>query len=554
MKKVFIPLVVLLVLAFIVSGCSTSTTVPTSPASTTAVTTAPNNTLRPTSSPIATQATSTPSPTVSTTAAKYEGVLKVVEANGPATPIGVPWEGGGGQPWAWIVAQTPLTQLADGTLLPNLATSYDVVTDPQNPSVTFHLRQGVKFTDGTDFNAQAVKWNFEQEIAGKLSPFVTRYWSSINVIDDYTVQINMNTWLNKSVASFSNPVAEMVSPTAFEKNGIEWMRNHLVGTGAFMQSSYQQSIALNMVKNPNYWEQGKPYLDEIDYLFVPDELTAEALLKSGGAQMLDVNYDGRVAQELQNAGYSVIGQPSNVAILVPDSADADSPWSNLKVREAADYAIDKQAIVKALGFGFWEANDQLNTPNNPAYDKSLPARNYDVDQAKQLLTEAGYPNGFKTTLIALNTVDSNALAAIQSYLGKVGIQVNIRFVQQAYYNTVSRTGATYDDSLVFYNYMMNANPTQGMNGDFGVVSGSWKYTTRPPGWGDALNAAMTTAQLEPALVQKAEDVFYNNVTAIPLWSQDGIMVQASNVQDANVSKYPRGLFPIFDPLDVWLSK
>lgn len=113
--------------------------------------------------------------------------------------------------------------------------------------------------------------------------------------------------------------------------------------------------------------------------------------------------------------------PNRVNFLVPDSVNAESPWSNIKVRQAAEYAIDKDALTKALGFGFAQTAYQLATPTSAAYISGLSGRKYDMAKAKQILSEAGYPNGFKTRIIASTTDNRDIVVAMQSYLGKIGI-------------------------------------------------------------------------------------------------------------------------------------
>jgi hypothetical protein len=102
------------------------------------------------------------------------------------------------------------------------------------------------------------------------------------------------------------------------------------------------------------------------------------------------------------------------------------------------------------------------------------------------------------------------------------------------------------------NYAVNPNPTQGMNGDFGMATASWKSAARTPEWGDAMQAALVSAKLEPALVQKAEHIFYDNCMAITLYSQASLMTLAPNVQDSGVGNY--ALVTTFAPQNTWLGK
>jgi peptide/nickel transport system substrate-binding protein len=561
MKKLLVPLVVLLACAMMITGCSTSSPTSTTPAASqpSATQSIPmsSNAVSPKATNLPTTVATTTKPAGTTPAsasnAKNGGFIRSIDPTSPATPIGVPWETSGTSgTFMQISLQTPIRELADGSIAPSLASSYDVVTDPANPSVTLHLQKGVKFSDGTDFNAQALKWNFDKIVASNMYTNVTSYWKSLEILDDYTLRINMTVWLNKSVSSFGNSVSYVVSPTAFDKNGIDWMRWNMVGTGPFIQTDFQKDVSLTTVRNTNYWEQGKPYLDKLQYLFVADEMTRIALFKSGGGEILNTNANGRLALDLQNAGYKIITQPSGVVMLVPDSLNADSPWANLKVRQAADYAIDKESMAKTFGYGFWTANYQLSDPTSSAYDKNIPGRKYDVAQAKQLLTDAGYPNGFKTTIIAQNTFDPNIVALVQSYLSKVGIQCDIQMVQQAKYTTYSFTSATWNNAIIVGTQTAWANPTTGLNGGFGIPSTSWQSTAKPPGWKEALTAAMTTPKLDPALVQKVEDMAYDYAMVIPLYAQMAIWAVNPNVQDSGLGT--RGASQWWEPQNVWLSK
>ena len=109
-----------------------------------------------------------------------------------------------------------------GNITPCLAETYKVADDLK--SITFNLRKGVKFHDGTDFNAQAAKWNLDNTIAKKSQP----YWVSVDIIDDYTIRLNLNSWSN-TILTGLEAASRMVSQAAFQKNGADWMRNNPVG-------------------------------------------------------------------------------------------------------------------------------------------------------------------------------------------------------------------------------------------------------------------------------------------------------------------------------------
>jgi peptide/nickel transport system substrate-binding protein len=563
MKNLWVSLIILLVCSFVIVGCRTNTPTATIPSpatqqATTSAAVAPSTTTATASKPTAsvpaasqTTAIAPASATTTTTAStKYGGTVRDIELSSGGVNVGFIFQVGGA-PKTFAI-QTLLSEMADGTLGPFLASSYDVVTDPANLSVTFHLLKGVKFSDGTDFNAQAVKWNFDMMTAAKIFTTVTPYWKSVDVLDDYTVKVSFTQYFNKSLASFAKTVTYLISPTAYQKNGADWIRDHAVGTGPFVQSNFQSEVSLTAARNPNYWEQGKPYVDKFQYLFVADEMTRLALLKSGGAEILNCGGNPRIALDLQNAGYNIASQYNTVYVLVPDSANSDSPWSNPKVRQAADYAIDKQSIVKTFGYGFWEANDQISTSNSQAYDKNLAARAYDVTKAKQLLADAGFPNGFKSTIIDQNTDNQDIVVAIQSYLSKVGIQCEIQPITLAKFTTYHNAPGLWKNAIFFDPYAVNPNPTQGMNAELGTHALSWASMLRPAGVQPVIDAAMVTPTLQPALVQKVEDIFYNDETVIPLYSVSQLYAVSPVLQDSGVGVYA-------DPTewriaDSWLKK
>ena len=149
----------------------------------------------------------------------------------------------------------------DGKYKPGLALSWD--TSKDGKTITFKLRQGVTFHDGTPFNAQAVKSNIDNLIPPKAT--ILSGITSVDVVDDYTVKLNLPAYNNLILYHFAaNPATYMYSPEALKKNGADWATTHPVGTGPFMLKDYQPNISLTLVKNPNYWQKGLPYLDGIE--------------------------------------------------------------------------------------------------------------------------------------------------------------------------------------------------------------------------------------------------------------------------------------------------
>jgi ABC-type transport system substrate-binding protein len=150
-----------------------------------------------------------------------------------------------------------------------------------------------------------------------------------------------------------------------------------------------------------------------------------ALIQSGQADMW-INATMPEAAQLRDAGYEILSGPNTLSDIFPDSKDPNSPFAKKAVREAVEYAMDKQALAESLGYGFTQPVTMMAPPGTAGYNPDFPGRPYNVAKAKQLLADAGYPNGFKTTLMYLAAGQAKDMAtAIQNYLADIGIQVTL---------------------------------------------------------------------------------------------------------------------------------
>ncbi len=396
MKKfLLIPLVIILIAGLCLAGCKAEE-----------VTTTPPTTTPPT----------TPGPVAG-------GILRCIEGAFPAV-IGYPPEF---RPTDSIHALPCIERLCEwdeeGNQIPVLAESWE--GDPENLTITWHLREGVTFHDGTPWNAEACRWNFQQRLdTGTLpdGPFV----ESLEVVDEYTLRMHLTAFNWMMIENYG--WAMMISPTAFENAGatdeerIEWARSNSVGTGAFKVVEFQRDVVLKYERNDNYWREGMPYLDGIECRLIPDPVTAAAMMEAGEADMW---FDASAVQsiiDLEEKGLKVNWGPGMFWTLLPNSSDPDSIFAIKEIREAIEYAIDRPAIAEMLGYGKYEPLHQMASSTWPGYVEGYDPRPYDPEKARQKLEEAGYAGGFTTTLLATEMA-RDAVAAIQAYLGEVGIIV-----------------------------------------------------------------------------------------------------------------------------------
>ncbi len=532
MKKLFILIAPLMVLILVLSACSGSQTSPT-PTSQPATTAPPTTTLSTTASAKPTPA---PSPTP-----QYGGILKIINRQAP-TIFGYPAEA---DPISASVGRTALEGITwvdnYANPSPRLATSWEVSADGK--SLTYTLRKGVKFHDGTDFDAAAVKWNFDNYISLKpLSPI-----TSVDVVDPYTVRFNLSQFSNVIYPTLA--FIGLISPTAFQKNGKEWARINPVGTGPFKFVDFQRDVSVKYDKFADYWDKGKPYLDGIQYSFIVDPLTGSMAFQNGDAQMI-TQLAPKDASDLKAKGYNVVSMPGTVAFLAPDSANSDSPFANKSVREAVEYAIDKKAIVDAVGYGFWATAYQLSPSQFPGYNTDLKGRTYNPAQAKQLLAAAGYPNGFQTTLTAQTTDNRDALVAIQANLKAVGIDAALDIVDSAKYLQMRTKG--WKNGLIIGGTGADPNQNQRLSADLGNTSGYYVSTLRPPAWQPAMDQSMAARDMTtrtPLMAQMLK-IASDEAMVTPLWVTSDIGAEVKGL----TTDYLAYHHVQWKPGEAWLSK
>ncbi len=320
-----------------------------------------------------------------------------------------------------------------GNLTPDLAESWE--GDPQNRTITWHLRKGIQFTDGTEWNAEALKWNYESRIrAGRL--INGRSIKSLEVIDNHTLKMHLFGYNRMMITNYGWTV--MISPTAFEKAGggdieksKEWARFNPVGTGPFKVVDFQRDVVIHYKRNDRYWRKNLPYFDGIEDRLIPDRMISSAMMQAKEADML-TNTDVRTALDLESLGFKVNWGTGLLVALLPNSSDSGSPFADKRVREAIEYAINRPALAKMIGYGKYEPLTQMAGSAFLGYVPGFDPRPFNREKARLLLAEAGYPNGFKTKIIS-GEQNRDAAAALQGYLSEVGIKVDLDIADTARY-------------------------------------------------------------------------------------------------------------------------
>ncbi|MBN2058775.1 MAG: ABC transporter substrate-binding protein [Deltaproteobacteria bacterium] len=311
-----------------------------------------------------------------------------------------------------------------GMMIPWLATGYEIAKDLK--SITITLRKGIKFQDGTDFNAEAVKWNLDRYRTSKNPELQTV--SSVEIVDPYSVKLNLSSWSSTLVDNFTLYPGLMISPTAFKERGPDKIKLDPVGTGPFKFKSWQRNTSLKLEKFDGYWQKGKPYLDEIEYLFISTPMTRASALKAGEVDGV-MTVEFQFLKDLMATGNFYTLEPglSNILICyIGDSAHPDSPFSDIRVRRALNYAVDSKQMVETINYGYGEVLNQYGTKGSWGYNPNVKGYPYDPEKAKKLLAEAGYGDGLNITLTGASWgTYAYYHPAIQAYLRQVGINAEI---------------------------------------------------------------------------------------------------------------------------------
>jgi len=324
---------------------------------------------------------------------------------------------------------------------PGLADSWDI--SPDGLTYTFHLHHGVTFQDGTPFNADAViAWldrllnkdnpNYYAKRPG-IDSYVDFTFHGVDKytkIDDYTVQIHMT----RPNAEFLNSLAMVwmgvTSPAAVQKYGLDYYK-HPVGTGPFKFVEWVPNDHVRLTANNDYW-QGKPKLQQIVFRVIPESSVRLLELEKGNVDVL-ADVSPADADTLKSDSSVTLLEQTGLMINGVALPTQTKPFNDPRVRQALNYAVNKDALDQSLYKGLATVMNSPLPPTEWSYDQSLPGYPYNPDKARQLLAAAGYPNGFKATLYVYpnprvyNPVGGPDLAqALQADLSKVGVDVTLQ--------------------------------------------------------------------------------------------------------------------------------
>ncbi|MCQ4085445.1 ABC transporter substrate-binding protein [Saccharibacillus sp. JS10] len=330
-------------------------------------------------------------------------------------------------------------------LIPGLATSWKQVDDL---TWEFKLREGVSFTNGEPFNAEAVKYSLDRVIDPASNAPTASYVSTIDkveAIDDYTVHVITKKPDPLIPTRFNRYPTEVVPPKYAEEVGQEEFAQKPIGTGPYKFVSWDKGSNVVLEANADYWN-GAPEVKKVTFRSIPEASTRVSALLNGEVDIVTgVSPEDRSKIESSsNARLSTVERAGNT-VYVGFKTDV-KPFNDPKVRQALNYAIDVDTIVDKVLQGAAVRTNSLIGPKDFGYAGEPEGYNYDPEKAKQLLAEAGYPDGFSITLDTVSWYIKNTDVAqvIAEQLKAVGVTVKVNNVESSVYRTLVPAGKQSD--------------------------------------------------------------------------------------------------------------
>ncbi len=382
-------------------------------------------------------------------------------------------------------------------IVPGLAESWKSSED--GLTWVFYLRRGVKFHDGSNFNAKSVVFNFERwmDVDNPYHDGQFSYWNyvfggfpgfiqGVKASSEHAVEIKLTKPYAPFLSALAMPVFGIQSPEAIKKYEEE-VYKHPVGTGPFCFESWEQNKSIVLIKNKNYWGN-TPKVDKLEFRVISSSHDRLDMLKKGEIHIADNLGPDDVAVIEEERELQLYLRPSfNVGYLAVNKEKA--PINNRLVRTALSYSINKEEMIKGIFADIAKPAKTFIPPTLWGYNDSIAEREYDPLKASELLKEAGYPNGFKATLWVMNNSRNyfpkplETAEYIRESMKKANIDVTIKtFNWDEYLNKINNgehqmaligwTGDIIDPDNFLYTLLSSDNAKPGLAGNYAFYKNS----------------------------------------------------------------------------------
>ena len=406
--------------------------------------------------------------------------------------------------------------MTQGKFNPVLAVSW---TRPDKLTWRFNLRQGVSFHNGEPFNAEAVKFTIDS-IQDPAKAWTNASWvgdiSTVKIVDEYTVDLITKKPSRSMLANLG--YLFMLPPKAATKLG-DRFGVQPIGTGKFVLEKYYPNERIVMKRNDNYWGQ-KPKLEKLTARILPESATRLAALETGEVSLIpNLSPDSINRMKADPKLSVVVGDPArimHIAFIL-----GRKPFDDHKVREAFNYAVDRQAIVDTVMMGLATVADaHLYHSSSPGFNPNLKAYNYDPPKAKKLLAEAGYPDGITVSFGSPNgryLRDRMVCEAIVGQMAEAGITVKLEAMEWGTF--WSRAVTNHEFDMFFLGWISPASPYTQLTWWFRTNPKSSKSNYSNPKVDELLIEAQNvlTDEEENQVYSKIQELIWNDLPWISLY-------------------------------------
>src|SRR5579859_1261056 len=434
---------------------------------------------------------------------------------------------------------------ANGTygVVPSLAMAWETSAD----KIVFHLRNGVKFHDGSDLTADVVAWNLTRMVQNPKS-FAINYLSAVDannpatVIDPLTVQLNLTRASAAVLANLSDAAAQgnntmIVSKKAVDDNGEAWLSLNPVGTGPFKFVSFASGDKLVVQRNENYWRTGAdgkplPYLDGITYRVIIEATTQFNEMRAGTSDFVQniLGRDVPAAKQIAHARYIESPFSGNKRQYFFNSLKP--PFQdNLPLRQAIHYSVDRDAIAKAVGGGFGFGLPYEFVPGAIGYDPTVPFYEFNLDKAKQLIQQSGVATPLDVRMtVHSREQDVQQAQIIQQMVDKIGVKLNLDVVERVAWGEKVRIQN--DFQMASRQSGVAVDPTDDLLVTWAEGGNSAYHRAKVPGLIDTLHQADAEYDQakRQALFVQAQKLMYESAWFGYIWFEPGNFLVHKRVQ------------------------
>ncbi|GED69539.1 glutathione ABC transporter substrate-binding protein [Brevibacillus reuszeri] len=428
---------------------------------------------------------------------------------------------------------------------PLLATEWKQLDDV---TWEFTLREGVTFHDGAPFNAEAVKKTIDRILdKDQPTPKANMFGmiKEVKIIDPQKVQIILHYPFAGLLSVLASAEGGIISPKAIEQYGKD-LAKHPVGTGPFTFESWTPGQEIVIVKNENYWGT-KPKVDKVVFKTIPEDATRVAMVEAGEAHVAE-QLPVTELERVQNSTSMSLGRFESFAVDHIGMNVTLKPFDDVRVRQAIAHAVDKESIIKGVYNNVGKAAISSLGPKVIGYSPNIKTPEYDLNKAKQLLTEAGYGNGFKATIyLNDNKARINVAEVLQSQLKGIGIDLQIQVMEFGAYLDLAAKG----EAQMFISGWGNATG----DGDYNQYNLFHSTSKGVPGNHSFYSNPKVDALIEAARKEKdpekrkeiyaeAQQIEMDEVPLLPYRSSENLAAIAKNVEGVYIS--PSGYIEVND--------